>query len=118
MYKPRDGIFSVNLIGGAVLMNTDTIIWSNVTAKTNLSELRVWKFVTEENCSSILLSNETLKDLQLDSSFAGIDYSTGNICTIFMSFGPSEYLATSVINHYIDSTKLIHEEIRWSEWLG
>jgi hypothetical protein len=118
MYKPHDGIFPVNIVGGAALINTDTIVWSNMTKQTNLSELRIWQFVTEENSSSILLNNETLKDLELDSSFIGIDYNTGNIWTIFMSFGPGEYLATSVIYHYINSTKLIHQEIRWGEWLG
>jgi len=118
MYKPHDGIFPVNLVGGAALINTDTLIWSNVTRKTNLTELRQWKFATEENSSSMILSNRTLQDLQLMSSFIGFDSNTGNIWTIFMSFGPGKYLATSVIYHFIPSNQLIHEEIRWGEWLG
>ncbi len=35
-----------------------------------------------------------------------------------MSFGPGEHLATSVIYHYINESKIIHHEIRWSEWLS
>jgi hypothetical protein len=118
IYKPKDGIFPVNLVGGALLINTDTIIWSNVTRQTNLTELRIWDFTTQENSSSILLTNKSFTELQLDSSFIGIDYNTGNIWTVFMSFGPGEYLATSVIYHYINESKIIHEEIRWTEWLG
>ena len=103
---------------GAILVNADTIIWSNVTRKTNLTELRIWNFLIQENSSSLLLTNESFKDLHLDSSFIGIDYSTGNIWTVFMSFGPEEYLATSVIYHYINESKIIHQEIRLGEWLG
>lgn len=118
IYKPSDGIFPLNLVGGAVLMNIDTIIWSNVTRQNNLTELRIWNFPTQENSSSILLSNKTFEDLQLDSSFIGIDHKTGNIWTIFMSFGPGEYLATSVIYHYINESRIIHNEIRLGEWAG
>ncbi len=39
IYKPEDGIFPVNIVGGAILINENTIIWSNVTRKTNLTEL-------------------------------------------------------------------------------
>ena len=118
IYKPSDGIFPVDIVGGAVLMDLDTIIWSNVTRQTNLTELRIWNFVTQENSSSILLSSESFKDLQLDSSFIGIDSNSGNIWTTFMSFGPGEYLATSVIYHYINESRIIHQEIRLGEWAG
>jgi hypothetical protein len=118
MYKPNDGIFPFDLVGGAALMNTDTIIWSNVTRPSNLTELRIWNFTTQENSSSILLTNTSMEDLQLDSSFIGVDHKTGNIWTMFMSFGPGEYLATSVIYHYITESRIIHNEIRWGEWVG
>jgi hypothetical protein len=118
MYKPNDGIFPFDLVGGAALMNTDTIIWSNVTRLSNLTELRIWNFTTQENSSSILLTNTSMEDLQLDSSFIGVDHKTGNIWTMFMSFGPGEYLATSVIYHYITESRIIHNEIRWGEWVG
>jgi hypothetical protein len=118
MYKPNDGIFPFDLVGGAALMNTDTIIWSNVTRPSNLTELRIWNFTTQENSSSILLTNTSMKDLELDSSFIGVDHKTGNIWTVFMSFGPGEYLATSVIYHYITESRIIHNEIRFGEWAG
>jgi hypothetical protein len=118
MYKPSDGIFPINLVGGAALMDADTIIWSNITRPSNLTELRIWNFTAQENSSSILLTNTSMEDLQLDSSFIGIDHKTGNLWTIFMSFGPGEYLATSVIYHYITESKIIHNEIRLGEWAG
>jgi len=83
-----------------------------------LTELRIWNFVTQENSSSILLTNESFTDLELKSSFIGIDYNTGNIWTVFWSFGPGEYLATSIIYHYINESKIIHNEIRLGDWLG
>ncbi|CAF1038290.1 unnamed protein product [Adineta steineri] len=118
VYKPMDRIFPIDLVGGAVLSDIDTIIWSNVTRPNNLTELRIWNFVTQENSSSILLTNESYKDLQLQSSFIGIDSNTGNIWTTFMSFGPDPYLATSLIYHYINKSQVIHSEIRLGEWVG
>ena len=118
VYKPMDGIFPVNIVGGAVLVTPDTIIWSNVTRPSNLTELRVWKFTAQEKSSSILLASESMDELQLDSSFIGIDHQTGNIWTTFMSFGPGEYLATSVIYHYINESRIIHSEVRLGEWAG
>jgi len=118
IYKPNDGIFPLNIVGGADLMNTDTIIWSNVTYQSNLTELRIWNFPIQEKSSSILLSNKSFEDMQLNSSFIGIDHKTGNIWTMFMSFGPGEYLATSVIYHYINESGIIHNEIRLGEWAG
>jgi hypothetical protein len=118
IYKPSDGIFPLNLVSGAALMNTDTIIWSNVTWTSNLTELRIWNFATQESSSSILLTNKSFDNLELNSSFIGIDNKTGNIWTTFMSFGPGEYLATSIIYHYIIESKLIHHDIRLGEWTG
>jgi len=118
IYKPSDGIFPLNLVSGAALMNTDTIIWSNVTWTSNLTELRIWNFATQESSSSILLTNKSFDNLELNSSFIGIDNKTGNIWTTFMSFGPGEYLATSIIYHYIIESKLIHHEVRLGEWTG
>jgi hypothetical protein len=118
IYKPSDSIFPMNIVGGAILINADTIVWSNVTQETNFTELRIWNFVTQEKSSSILLTNESFTDLELKSSFIGIDYNTGNIWTVFWSFGSGEYLATSIIYHYINESKIIHNEIRLGDWLG
>lgn len=119
LYQPNDGIFQFEVVGGAVLMNTDTIIWSNVTRQSNLTELRIWNFVTQENSSSILLTNKTIDDLELVSSYIGIDHKTGNIWTTFVSMGPgTTYLGTSIIYHYINQSSTIHSEIRWGEWAG
>jgi len=118
IYKPNDGIFPGTNIAGAVLINDNTIIWPNITRKTNLTELRIWNFNEQDNSYSILLNNESFENFDLLPSYIGFDYNTGNIWITFMTFGPGEYLATSVIYHYINSTKIIHREIRWGEWLG